>query len=89
MLFRRLRVDFAGHLTDGAGELLGRLGPGHRIFLREHEGRHAGDALLGRLLRLLGKSDTRQSKIEIDIAKSLTPRLEAGKLYFLPSFYAP
>ena len=44
---------------------------------------------LGRLLRFLGKSDARQSKIEIDITKAIGPRLEVGKLYFLPTFYAP
>ncbi|MEO7319934.1 MAG: signal peptide peptidase SppA [Chthoniobacteraceae bacterium] len=44
---------------------------------------------LGRLLRILGKSDARQAKVEVDLAKSFGPRLEAGKLYFLPSFYAP
>ena len=43
----------------------------------------------GRLLRLLGKSDARQSKIEVNLMKSLAPQLEVGKLYFLPAFYAP
>lgn len=41
----------------------------------------------GRLFRLLGQSE--QSKVEINVVKSLTPRLEAGRLYFLPSSYAP
>ena len=44
---------------------------------------------LGRILRFLGESNAHGSKIEIDLAKALAPRLEAGKLYFLPSFYAP
>ena len=44
-LLRRLRVDFAGHLADGAGELFGGLRAGHGVFLREHERRHARDAL--------------------------------------------
>ncbi len=35
-----------------AGELLGRLGAGHRVFLREHKRRHAGDALIGGVLGL-------------------------------------
>ena len=44
---------------------------------------------LGRLLRILGESNATKSKIEIDLAKSIAPRLEVGKMYFLPSFYAP
>jgi protease-4 len=42
---------------------------------------------LSRLFRLLGQSG--KTNIEVDVAKSLTPKLEAGRLYFLPSFYAP
>jgi len=42
---------------------------------------------LSRLFRLLGQSG--KTKIEVDVAKSLAPKLETGRLYFLPSFYAP
>lgn len=41
----------------------------------------------GRLFRLLGQSE--QTKIELRVAESLTPKLEMGRLYYLPSFYAP
>jgi protease-4 len=41
----------------------------------------------GRLLRLLGQSE--KSKVEVNVAKALVPKLDAGRLYFLPSFYAP
>ena len=34
-LLRRLGVDFAGYLTDGAGELFGRLGAGVRKRFRD------------------------------------------------------
>jgi protease-4 len=44
---------------------------------------------LGRLLRLLGQSEAHKSKIEVDLSKAFSSKLEAGKLYFLPSFYAP
>ncbi len=44
---------------------------------------------LGRLLRFLGESDARKSKIEVNLMKSFAPQLEAGKPYFLPGFYAP
>ena len=42
---------------------------------------------LGKLFRLLGQSE--KTSVEINVAKALTPRLEAGRMYFLPSFYAP
>ena len=41
----------------------------------------------GRILRLLGQSE--KSSVEVNVVKSLMPKLEAGRLYFLPSFYAP
>ena len=44
---------------------------------------------LGRLLRLLGKSDAHTTKIEVDLTRALLPKMEAGKLYYLPDFYAP
>jgi len=40
----------------------------------------------GRFLRLLGQ--TEKSRVEVNVVKSLVPKLEAGRLYFLPSFYA-
>jgi protease-4 len=43
---------------------------------------------LGKLFRLLGESD-RSSKVQISVTESLKPKLEAGRLYFLPSIYAP
>jgi protease-4 len=42
---------------------------------------------LGKLFRLLGQSE--KASVEINVAKALTPRLETGRMYFLPSFYAP
>lgn len=44
---------------------------------------------LGRLFRMLGESGASKSKIEVNLSNALAPRLEAGKLYFLPSFYTP
>ena len=41
----------------------------------------------GRLFRLLGQSE--KASVEVNVAKALVPKLEAGRLYFLPSFYAP
>src|SRR5450631_2027387 len=51
-LLRCLRVDLAGHLTDSAGQLLGRLRAGYRILLRKYECRDAGNALVGGVFRL-------------------------------------
>jgi len=44
---------------------------------------------LGRLFHLLGRSESASRKVEINIAETLKPKLEAGRLYFLPAFYAP
>jgi len=41
----------------------------------------------GRILKLLGQTET--SRAEVNVVKSLMPKLEAGRLYFLPGFYAP
>ncbi len=43
---------------------------------------------LGKLFRLLGQSD-RNSKIEVNVTEALKPKLEAGRLYYLPSMFAP
>ena len=40
-----------------------------------------------KLTRLLGQ--TEKASVEVNIAKAFMPKLEAGRLYFLPSFYAP
>ncbi len=42
---------------------------------------------LGRLLRFFGQSE--KTNVEINVTKALLPKLEAGRMYFLPSFYAP
>ncbi|RYD75119.1 MAG: signal peptide peptidase SppA, partial [Verrucomicrobiaceae bacterium] len=42
---------------------------------------------LGKLFKLLGQSQS--TKVEVNIAESLTPKLQAGRMYFLPGFYAP
>jgi protease-4 len=42
---------------------------------------------LGRLFRLLGESP--KSSIEVNVTQPLLPKLEMGRLYFLPSHYAP
>jgi len=41
----------------------------------------------GKLARLFGQSES--AKVEISLADPVLPKLESGKLYLLPSFYAP
>jgi protease-4 len=41
----------------------------------------------GRILRLLGQSE--KANVEVNVVKSLSPRLEAGRLYFLPESFLP
>jgi protease-4 len=43
--------------------------------------------VLSRFLRALGK--TSDSKIELTLPSELMPKLESGRAYFLPGFYAP
>jgi protease-4 len=43
--------------------------------------------VLSRFLRALGKSS--DTKIELALPNQLAPKLESGRAYFLPSFYAP
>ncbi|MBA3832783.1 MAG: signal peptide peptidase SppA [Chthoniobacterales bacterium] len=42
---------------------------------------------LGRVFRMLTK--TGETKIELSLPGQLTPQLQSGRAYFLPSFYAP
>jgi hypothetical protein len=36
---------------------------------------------------MLGHSE--KTNVEVNLTQALVPRLEAGRLYFLPSYYAP
>ncbi len=49
--------------------------------------RYESPFIFGRLFRLLGQSE--KTHVEVNLTKALAPKLEAGRLYFLPSFYAP
>ena len=45
---------------------------------------------LGKLFRMLGQGEsTAKTTVELKIADALAPKLEAGRLYYLPAFYAP
>jgi protease IV len=49
--------------------------------------RYGPPFVLSRFLRALGKSS--DSKLELTLPSQLMPKLESGRAYFLPSFYAP
>jgi hypothetical protein len=40
------------------------------------------------LFRIFGRANTRTT-VEVDVARALVPKLEAGRLYYLPDYYAP
>jgi protease-4 len=46
---------------------------------------------LGRLFRIFGEAHGRGSRatVQVDVAPSLIPKLETGRLYYLPGYYAP
>ncbi len=75
-------------LIDGVGQI-------EDAFAKAKELGNAPDAAIvkykapfafGRLLQAFAKNDTR---IQIELPGALTPKLESGRAYFLPSFYAP
>ncbi|MEA3211598.1 MAG: protease [Chthoniobacter sp.] len=44
----------------------------------------------GRLFRLLGQEGAHdKATVEVKLTEALLPKLQAGRLYYLPSFYAP
>jgi protease-4 len=49
--------------------------------------KYAAPFSLGRVFRMLTKSG--DTKIELALPGQLTPQLQSGRAYFLPSFYAP
>ena len=76
-------------LIDGLGQI-------EDAYAKAKELGHAPDAKivkygppfsLGRVFRMLTKSG--DTKIELTLPGQLTPRLESGRAYFLPGFYAP
>ena len=76
-------------LIDGLGQI-------EDAFAKAKELGHASDAKivkygppfsLGRVLRMLSTSG--DTKIELTLPGQITPQLQSGRAYFLPSFYAP
>lgn len=52
--------------------------------------RYESPFALGKLFKLLGgPAGQAGTKVEVNLAETLKPKLEAGRLYYLPSFLAP
>lgn len=73
-------IDSLGLIED-AYEMAKNLGhaPGAAVI------RYESPFRLGKLFKLLGKAEP--PKIELKLPQELTPRLQPGRLYLLPSFY--
>lgn len=82
----------AGKLINGLGELEDAYAKATELAKIKNPSviRYESPFRLGRIFRLLGQSEeSGKSNIEVKIADAVLPKLEAGRLYFLPSFYAP
>lgn len=75
-------VNQLGHIED-AYEKAKELGHSPQAMVVRYKAPFA----LGRIFRLLSKSE--QSRVEVNLMPAILPRLESGKLYFLPTFFAP
>lgn len=96
----QLRAGLAdGRVVSGKdaldGKLINQLGQIEDAYAKALEMANIKDATfvrydagfkLGKLFHMLGESE--KAKIEIDLAKTLSPKMEAGRMYYLPSMYA-
>ncbi|MEO7165928.1 MAG: signal peptide peptidase SppA [Spartobacteria bacterium] len=75
-------IDGLGQIEDAYAKAkeLGRV-PDAKIV------KYGAPFSLGRVFRMLTKSG--DTKIELTLPGQLTPQLQSGRAYFLPSFYAP
>jgi protease-4 len=77
-------------------KLINQLGQIEDAYAKARELGHAPDAAviryapgfhLGRFLRMFGQAQN--SKVELNLTDGIVPKLESGRLYLLPAFYAP
>jgi protease-4 len=78
-------VDQLGDVDDAYAKAM-ELGKAKNASIIRYE----SSFKLGRLLRLLGESNTKGSKakVEVDLGASFGPKLDVGRLYYLPPFFA-
>lgn len=75
-------INDTGELEDAYAKAMALSGVKSATIIR-----YESPFKFGKLFRLLGQSE--KTSVEVNVAKALGPKLEAGRLYFLPSFYAP
>ncbi len=75
-------VDQVGEVEDAYAKAIALSGAKNARIVR-----YASPIGLSRFLRLLGKADG-SHKVEVDLHAAL-PKLEPGRAYYLPSFFAP
>ncbi|MEO8205768.1 MAG: signal peptide peptidase SppA [Chthoniobacterales bacterium] len=80
--FKDKLVDQLGYVEDAYSKAE-ELGKTKDAEVVQYTPRHG----FARLLKLFGKSQT--PKLEVDVLKGMAPRLEPGRVYLLPAFYAP
>ncbi|MEO6052459.1 MAG: signal peptide peptidase SppA [Chthoniobacterales bacterium] len=80
--YKEKLVDQLGYVEDAYAKAK-ELGKAPNAEVVQYTARYG----FAHFLRILGKSQT--PKLEVDILKGMTPRLEAGRVYLLPAFYAP
>ncbi len=75
-------IDALGSVEDAYGKAMELGNAGGSVVVR-----YEAPFKLGRLFKLLGQSEHR-SKIEVSISDAVKPKLQPGRAYFLPGFYA-
>lgn len=73
-------IDGVGQIEDAYAKARELSGAGGASVIK-----YAAPFSFGRIFRALGQT----SKLQLELPKQLTPQLESGRAYFLPSFYAP
>lgn len=79
------------HLIDGLGEVEDAYAKAMELAGAQGAAvvRYETRFSLGRLFKMFGSSEKANAKVEVNLTGGLVPKLEAGRLYFLPSFYVP
>lgn len=79
--FENKLIDSLGEVEDAYAKAMELAGvPGAAVV------RYDARFGLGKLFKLLGQRES--AKVEVNLTSSVAPKLEAGRMYFLPSFYA-
>jgi protease-4 len=77
-------VDGLGEVEDAYAKAMELAGAKGALVVR-----YETQFSLGKLFKLLGSSESAKTKVEVNLTEGMMPKLEAGRLYYLPSFYLP